>query len=118
MQNPNGLIVNAASNATANSNAIGASQWVTASFMAFFTDGTAAGTLQLQYSNDNPTGNPQFVPTNWANVPGATATAAVSAGANSTVYVPVNFVARWYRISWTRSAGAGTFSVAYDALFV
>src|ERR1700735_3115744 len=95
-------------------------QWVSASFMAYFSENTAAGTIQLQYSNDNPMGQPDqdFTPTNWANVPGSTATATVTAGATNTVYVPSGFVARWYRILFTRTGGAGTFAVTFDALFV
>lgn len=97
---------------------ISPSQWVYVSFMAVFSENTAAGTIQIQYSNDNPNGQPDelFVPTNWANVPGSTATATIVAGATNTVYVPQAFCARWYRIVFTRTGGAGTFAVTYCAI--
>jgi hypothetical protein len=123
MQNPVGLLVNAQSDAGSfNSSAIWARQWVTASFMAYFSEATASGTIQLQFSNDNPKGNAlpssDFTPVNWMSVPGSTATATITAGASGVVYPPVNFVAQWYRIVFTRTGGAGTFSVSYNALFV
>ena len=92
--------------------------WVYVSFMAYFDEATAAGTIQIQFSNDNPGGNSEenFVPTHWANVPGAEATATIVAGATGTVYLPQNFVGRWYRIVFTRTGGAGTFAVTYCAL--
>lgn len=120
MQNPNGLIINAVSDAAdATSDAIRAWQWVYVSFMAYFSESTAAGTIQIQYSNDPLNGQvpSQFTPTNWADVPGSTATATVTSGGTVTVYVPNGFVAQWYRIKFTRSGGAGTFSVSYNALF-
>lgn len=96
---------------------ISPAQWIQVSFMAFFSEATAAGTIQIQYSNDNPAGqsDENFVPTNWANVPGSTAVATVAAGASVTVYLPENFCGRWYRIVWTGS-GAGTFGVNYGAV--
>jgi hypothetical protein len=123
MKNTNQFLVNAAADTSSyTSQAVWSWQWLTASFMAYFSEATAAGTIQLQYSNDMPTGvtnpNVQFTPTNWANVPGSTATATIVAGATGTVYPPVNFVAQWYRIVFTRTGGAGTFSVTYDAFAV
>src|ERR1700677_933458 len=94
-------------------------QWVYASFMAYFSEATASGTIQIQYSNDNAGGQPDldFTHTNWANVPGSTATATITSGATNTVYIPNGFVARWYRIVFTRTGGAGTFAVTFNALF-
>ena len=121
MQNPNGLIISGASDASGNttSSAISTSQWVASTFMAYFSENTAAGTLQLQFSNDPPSGIPNndFTPTNWMNVPGSQATATVSSGGSVVVYPPAYFVCRWLRVVFTRSGGAGTFSVAYNALF-
>jgi hypothetical protein len=120
MQNPVGLLITSQSDtASFTSGPIRASQWVTATFMAYFSEATAAGTVTLQFSNDNPapTSPQTFVPTNWMSVPG-TGTATVTAGASVVVYPPVNFVAQYYRIVFTRTGGAGTFSVAYNALFV
>lgn len=98
---------------------LSSSQWVYVSFMAYFSEATAAGTIQVQYSNDNPLGviDQDFIPTNWANVPGSTATATIVAGATGTAYVPNGFVARWYRVIFTRTGGAGTFAVTFNALF-
>ena len=123
MQNPVGLLVSGvADTGSFTSGAIWSRQWVTGTFMAYFSEATAAGTIQLQFSDDAPGGNalPQsdFTPTNWMNVPGTTATATIVAGASGVVYTPVNFVAQWYRIVFTRTGGAGTFSVSYNALFV
>lgn len=92
--------------------------WIYVSFMAYFSEATAAGTLQIQFSNDNPAGNTEenFVPTNWTNVPGSTATATVTAGGSQSLYLPVNFIGRWYRVTFARTGGAGTFAVTYCAL--
>lgn len=120
MQNPVGLLVsNHSDTGSFTSPAINARQWVTATFMAYFSEATAAGTITLQFSNDNPapTGISNFTPTNWLSLTG-TGTATASAGGSVVVYPPVNFVAQWYRIVFTRTGGAGTFSVAYNALFV
>jgi len=97
---------------------ISPAQWFGVSFMAYFSENTAAGTIQIQFSNDNPAGQTEqnFVPTNWANVPGATATATVAAGASVVVYPPQGFFGRWYRITFTRTGGAGTFAVTYCAV--
>lgn len=117
MRNTDILLVNAATNATSNSAKVDANQLVAVSFVATFSDGATTGTIQIQCSNDVPPAGNQapFTPTTWVNVPGTTATAAVASGAAVVVYVPPNFVAKWYRISWTRTAGAGTYSVLMNA---
>lgn len=120
MRYVNNYAFNAQPIASANSAALNANQWIALSCMGFFSVTDAAGTLKLQYSNDPANSNlnsSTFVPTNWADVPGATATATVSSGATVTLYVPVNFVARYYRLSWTRTGGTGTFTVTYEALY-
>lgn len=117
MQNPNSYIFNAQPIASANSSALSSSQWVAASFLGAFSVTDAAGTLKIQFSNDPPLGVSPFTPTNWVDVPGTTATATVASGAACVIYVPTNFVARWYRLVWTRTGGTGTFSVTYNAIF-
>lgn len=121
MQNPNNyLFKNQDDTADYTSPQIRSNQWVTASFMCFFSENTAAGTIQLEFSNDPLFGVPpnDFTPTNWMNVPGTQATASVSSGGSVVVYPPTNFVAQWYRIVFTQSGGSGTFSCIYNALFV
>lgn len=119
MKNTNGLVVNAHSDAGSfTSDKLDSNQWYTSSFMAYFSENTAAGTIQLQFSNDPPMGQPaaNFTPVNWANVPGSTATATIVAGASGVVYTPSGFCARWLRVAFTRTGGAGTFSVSYNAI--
>lgn len=119
MQNPNQYLVKNATNATGNSPAQRTQQWVYSSFMAVFSDAASAGTIQLQFSND-PSGTQSpatFIPVNWVNVPGTQATATVTAGAAVAVYPPAGFVSQWLRVVYTRSAGAGTYSVIFNALF-
>lgn len=97
---------------------ISPAQWFGVSFLATFSENTAAGTIQIQFSNDNPNGQTEqnFIPTNWANVPGSTATATVTAGASVAVYPPQGFYGRWYRIVFTRTGGSDTFFVTFCAV--
>lgn len=86
-----------------------------ASFQAILSDNTSAGTLQLQSSND-PCGYgnlvQDFTPVNWINVPVSTSAVTVVAGTTqAVVYIPQNYVARFYRVSWVSTAGAGTITV-------
>lgn len=121
MQNPNGILINAVDDsADITSGKLSTGQWVTASFMGYFSDTDAAGTLKIQYSNDPSRGVPDatFTPTNWADVPGTVATATVTSGGTVTVYLPVNFVGRWLRIFFDQSGGSGTCTVTYNGLFV
>lgn len=94
-------------------------RWTSSSWVVSFNgDATAAGTVQLQMSNDPClTGNTNsFLPVNWVNVPGTQATATVVAGAAVVVYPPVSFTSQWLRIQFTRTGGATTCSIAYDGL--
>jgi hypothetical protein len=80
-----------------------------------FSDSGAAGTLSLEGSNDPANGAliPNFVPTNWVTIPGATAS--VASGA-TTLLVPTNPICyNWIRVLWAKSAGAGTVTVAVAA---
>lgn len=87
---------------------IDANQLVSASFLGYFGDNTAAGTLKIQFSND-PTvsGNlaADFTPVNWADIPNASA--AVSSGASVAILI-ANMSFRWIRAVYTRSGGGST----------
>lgn len=90
---------------------IDTSQVYAISLLASFTDAAAAGTLKFQGSNDVPADQIKpnsFAPTNWADI--LNASVAVAAGANATLQVS-QLCYRWVRVTWTRSAGAGTFTV-------
>lgn len=121
MQNPNGYAIKAATISGETpivSPALSSKQWVYVTFQSTFSVDTAAGTLQLQFSNDVPVGNAaQFTPTNWTDVPGDTATATVSGGGSEVVWVPDGFVAQYYQVVFTPSAGTGTTTCTYNALF-
>ena len=71
--------------------AICADQLISASFQAVSGDTTAVGTMQIQISNDYPTGGQAraaFTPTNWSNL--APATISIAAGAApAALLVPV-----------------------------
>lgn len=67
---------------------------------AIVSGGTAAGTLQLQASNDNVTA--QNLVTNWVNVGSS-----INANANSMTNVDgVHY--KWVRVKFTKSTGANT----------
>lgn len=92
---------------------IDTNQLISASFMAYFGDATAAGTLTLQASNDPiQSGLPvEPLATNWVNIPNATAT--VTAGGS--VIIPLYQSAyRWIRIVYTSGTpGTSTITVNY-----
>ena len=97
---------------------IDAQQLITISFQAVFTDLAVGGTLKIQMSNDpcaygNTAG--VFTPTNWTDIPNATAT--VTAGLGGIVSLQqVGY--RWMRAIFTPSAGAGTCFVQFNAMGV
>jgi hypothetical protein len=98
--------------------AIDSNQLLSFSAQAVFSDGSAAGTLKFQASDDiynarynYPEGN--FAPSNWSDIPNATA--AVTSG--GTVMIPKTEICyRWIRAVFTTSAGAGTVIVSLNAL--
>jgi hypothetical protein len=90
--------------------ALDTSQIYAISVVTTFTDAASAGTLKIQGSNDVPADQvapPSFVPTNWADIPSATAS--VTAGGTQPME-KFSLCYRWIRVTWTRSAGAGTFT--------
>jgi hypothetical protein len=111
-------IIDAGNAATSplNSAKIDARQVYALSAIITSSDGTNAGTLKLQGSNDICAfGNmaiPDFTPTNWADITSATVT--VAAGAIG--YIAITQVCfAWIRAVWTPSAGAGTITVTVNS---
>ena len=107
-----------ASDATSSVGAsIDSNQLIAASFQVSFTDPTAAGSIQIQASNDlTPLGNLAnlFVPTHWSDITGATAT--VAAGATAIVQIPITSY-RFMRVAYTETTpGTGTVNVNLFAL--
>lgn len=119
MRNLNYTVLSAADNQNTNGTKIDANQLVSASFQAYFGDTQAAGTLQLQASNDPCAfGNlaVDFTPTNWTNVPTSgiqVGSATIASGASALLFVPqCSF--RWLRTTYTSTA-TGTQTVALVA---
>lgn len=111
MRNLNKVLIDAVSNnGDKQSVALDTSQIYAISVATTFSDAAAAGTLKIQGSNDVPADQvapPAYVPTNWADIP--TASASVTAG-GTVVIEKFSLCYRWVRVTWTRSAGAGTFT--------
>jgi hypothetical protein len=65
---------------------------------------TTAGSVKIQGSNDLPVTGQRagYVPTNWSDIPNATAT--ITAGA-APMIVLSNVACQWVRAVFTRSAG-------------
>lgn len=115
MRTVNTKIIDAQANATLSSTHFDASMVYAISAIANFSDAAAAGTVKLQASNDfTDAGNlaADFTPTVWVDIPSASAV--VVAGASVVIPVP-QMCYRWVRAVWTRTAGAGTFSVKLNA---
>jgi len=74
--------------------------------------GSAAGTLVIQASNDDLSGEPTLVPTNWSSI--ATATVSV-AGAGAYLIPTITLCYQYVRVSYTNT-GAGTIAVTFKAL--
>ncbi len=92
---------------TVDSAAIHAKFITSLSAQGVFTDNSAAGTLKLQWSND------VVAPTHWTDI--ASSSISVTAGGTvGTIVLPCCF--EWIRVTYTRSGGAGTFSVRVKTL--
>jgi hypothetical protein len=87
--------------------AVDAGQLVSMSAHAYFGDATAAGTVKLQASNDPDAQGPvsAFAPTNWVDIPSATA--AITAGAPAIITI-ANMSYRWIRAVYTRTSGGSS----------
>lgn len=98
---------------------IDSGQVISISFMAYFSDGAAGGTLKIQASNDPVVASNMimidgFAPTNWVDVPSATAT--VTAGVSVIIPIPQNCY-RFLRAVYTSSsAGSGTITINTNTL--
>lgn len=82
--------------------------YINATVQAKFTDGSAAGTLKLQGSND-PT-----APTNWNDIPSMTSS--VTSGATTTTpttATPLCF--QWIRVVFASTGGSGTITANLHA---
>lgn len=121
MRNINCVVLSAVDTASQTGAAVDSNQLVSASFQAVFGDSGANGTLKIQASNDPynagynyPEGT--FTPTNWVDIPSATAT--VTSGVS--VIITIGQMAyRWVRAVYTRSSGGSTTVVVQmDALSV
>ena len=91
--------------ASRNGSKIDSNQLVNFTVQTIVTGGTtAAGTMKVQGSNDLPTDNSRslFVPTNWSDLPNATAT--MTAGV-APLIVCSNVACQYIRVVFTRSAG-------------
>lgn len=119
MRNTNCQILSGANTGSVNGSQIDANQLVSASFHAFQGDGTAAGTVKIQASNDVCAyGNlaADFVVTNWVDIPSATASVA-SGGPVLITIAQMSY--RWIRAVYTRtSGGSSTVVVNMNALSI
>lgn len=119
MRNTNCAVLSALDDVTRTGGKVDANQLVSASFHLSYSDGTAAGSFKIQASNDVcGYGNvaAAFTPTNWVDVPSATAT--VAAGAQGLVTI-ANMSYRWVRVIWTQTTpGIGTVTCNMNALSI
>jgi hypothetical protein len=116
MGNETIVILSASDAASATGTAIDVGQEFAASFQASCTDTSAAGTIQIQMSNDIPPAGYLgiFVPTHWTNITGATATIAAGVMSAPIILNPMCF--RYIRAVYTSSgAGTGTIHVNMNA---
>ena len=108
-------VMSAPDTTSQNGSQIDANQLIAASFHCYFADSTVGGTLNIQGSNDIAPYqiNPNFVVSNWVNIPGAGAT--ITAG--SPVMITLNPACyRWLRASLTvTTPGTSTVTVNMQA---
>lgn len=104
MRPSNSLVLNAPANASVNSTPVYATDIVQTSAQAV-ASGTAAGTLQMQASDDylpgSPTTSSASQPTHWNNI-GAPVTVA---GAGSYLIPVIETSYEWLRVSYTDTTG-------------
>lgn len=118
MMNVTATILTAPDTAGATGAAINSNQLISASFQAICADITAAGSVKIQASNDSP---PQgqlstFVPTNWTDIPNATAS--VSAGVAPLILIPVCSFRYMRAVYAFTSGGSTTINVQMSAMSV
>jgi hypothetical protein len=121
MRNINCVVLSNTDTASHNGAAIDANQLVSASFQAVFGDSGVSGTVKVQASNDIynarynfPEGN--FVPTNWTDIPNASAS--ITSGGSALITI-AQMSYRWIRVVFTyTTGGSSTIVVNMDALSV
>jgi hypothetical protein len=119
MRNVNVNVLSDTDTSSHNGGKIDSNQLVSASFAIYFGDSAANGTVKVQASNDicdyrNLAAD--FTPTNWVDIPNASAT--ITSGSSGLITIP-NTCYRWMRVVWTRaSGGSSTINVDMDALSV
>jgi hypothetical protein len=79
--------------------------WVSAQVVA---TGTAAATVKIQASNDNPVSGTGQAPTNWTDIASASATVS---GAGTALIPKTDLCYQWIRVSVSSSSGAGNLQV-------
>lgn len=84
--------------------ALDTNQCVNITFQTITTSSDAAGTVKIQGSNDNPGAQyrQNFTPTNWSDIPNATASIASGVGP---MIVLSNIACGYLRAVYTRSGG-------------
>lgn len=107
MKYVNTNVMSGADTASLNGPQIDSNQLISASFHGYFGDGSAAGTIKIQASNDiDNSGYLQaFTVVNWVDIPNATATVAAGAPALITL-TQISY--RWMRVVYTRASGGST----------
>lgn len=101
-------VLSAADTASATGIQVDSNQLIAASFHFYFGDSTAAGTVQVQASNDPYQDHYQasnFTVVHWANIPSASAT--ITAGASAIIQIS-DFSYRWLRVIYTSSSGGSS----------
>ena len=113
------IMRNADNSSSQTGTAFDVGQVVSASFLGYFGDITATGTLKIQASNDNPSPSQyrgSFVPTNFADIPNASAN--VTSGGSVLITIP-NMCYSYVRAVYTRSSGGtSTINVMMNSLSV
>lgn len=101
---------------------IDSNQLLGASFQVFFGDSTVGGSVKIQASNDlcpqNYSAVYNFTPTNWVDIPSASAT--ITAGAPVLITIPnTSLLFRWMRVVFTETTpGTSTITVEMFAVSV
>jgi hypothetical protein len=117
MRNVPYTMINAVDTVTQTGAPVFAGQTVSASFTSVFGDATAAGTIQVQESNELPVGDPsKYVPSNgsFSNIPNATAT--VTSGAAPAIVI-TTLCCQYVRVVFTYSSG-GSSTILVNASFL
>lgn len=107
MRSVNCAVLSAADDVTRTGGKVDSNQLYKASFQTIFGDTSAAGTIKIQMSNDTGAQNNlavDFTPTNWSDIPSATAT--VTAGVVAPILIDLCY--RWIRVVFTQSNAGST----------